>query len=68
MKKIFKIPVTWEAYGVVEIEAESLTEALQIFDKTESTIELPYDSEYVDGSFRREDFETCKLFNTHIVN
>ena len=28
MKK-FKIPVTWEVYGTIEIEADSLEEAIQ---------------------------------------
>lgn len=55
--KTFKIPVTWEVYGIVKIEADSLEEALNIFDKTEDEISLPLDSEYVDGSFKREDSE-----------
>jgi hypothetical protein len=62
-KKVFKIPVTWESFGVVEIEAETLDEAIAIFDETQDRIPLPYDSEYVDSSFRREDEETCSLNN-----
>ena len=34
MKK-FKIPVTWEVYGTIEIEADSLEEAIQKFDNIE---------------------------------
>lgn len=34
MKK-FKIPVTWEVYGTIEIEADSLEEAIQKFDDIE---------------------------------
>ena len=39
--KTWKIPVTWEVFGTVEIEAESLDEAMQIFDETEDEISLP---------------------------
>ena len=59
----YKIPVTWEAYGIVEIEAETLDEAIKIFDETEDEISLPTDSEYIDGSFKREDKEICSLNN-----
>lgn len=62
--KTFKIPVTWEVYGVVEIEAETLDEAIKIFDDTEDQIGLPTDWDYVDASFRREDEETIGAINT----
>ena len=62
-KKVWKIPVTWEVYGIVEIEAESLDEAIKIFDETEDEISLPLDSEYIDGSFKREDYEIIELNN-----
>lgn len=62
--KTFKIPVTWEVYGVVEIEAETLDEAIKIFDDTEDQIGLPTDWDYVDASFRREDVETIITMNT----
>ena len=57
--KTWKIPVTWEVFGTVEIEAESLDEAMQIFDETEDEISLPLYPEYVDASFKREDEEAC---------
>ena len=60
---IYKIPVTWEAFGVVEIEAPNLEAAITIFDERSDYIPLPEDSDYVDGSFRREDEETIKLNN-----
>jgi hypothetical protein len=63
MKQLFKIPVTWELYGVIVVEAESLDEAIEIFDKEEQDGEgysLP-EGDYIDGSFKREDDETCKL-------
>jgi len=62
-KKVFKIPVSWESFGVVEIEAYTLDEAITIFDNTQDNIPLPYNSEYVEASFRREDEETCSLNN-----
>lgn len=64
---IFKIPVTWEVWGTVNIEAESLEEAIKIFDKEESEgdgFPLPLNAEYVDGSFKREDEESCQLNNS----
>ena len=62
--KTFKIPVSWEAYGFVKIEANSLEEAIKIFDEKEDQISLPLDSEYIDGSFRREqDIEFISLCN-----
>ena len=51
-KKTFKIPVEWSVFGRVEIEAETLEEALEIFCKTEDAIPLPTDGEYIDETFR----------------
>ena len=59
MKK-FKIPVTWEVYGTIEIEADSLEEAIQKFDDVEINGEghnLPLENCYIDGSFYREEDE-----------
>lgn len=64
--KTFKIPVTWESYGVVKIKAESLEEAIEIFDKTEDDIPLPDDWYYVDASFQRGDEESCGLLNDEL--
>lgn len=71
-KKIFKIPVEWAVFGVVEIEANSFEEAIEIFDKTNDEIPLP-EGDYIDGSFKRgkfnktdgikEDIEYYKMFN-----
>lgn len=60
--KTFKIPVTWESWGIVYTEAETLDQALDIFDKTCDEIPLP-EAEYVDGSFYREDEESCSFNN-----
>jgi hypothetical protein len=53
MKKYFTIPVEWSVYSTVEIEAESLEEAVKIFDNTINEIPLPRNSDYIDGSFQR---------------
>ena len=45
----FKVAVSWECFGVVEIEAESLEDALCIAE-TDPDIPLP-EGEYVDGSY-----------------
>lgn len=50
-KKKFKLPVTWEVYGVVEVEAESLDAAVDYFNKNSDNIPLPEECHYVDASF-----------------
>lgn len=50
--KTWNIPVSWEEYGEVEIEAESLEEAINIA-QNDPTIELP-DGSYLEGSWRVE--------------
>lgn len=62
MKKWYKIPVTWESYGIIEVEAESLEQAIEEFDREEENYDLP-DAQYVDGSFKREDLEIIELNN-----
>lgn len=57
MKKTFKIPVSWEMYGMIEIEAQTLKEALRVFDETKDDMSLP-DGEYSDGSFSRSTDES----------
>ena len=69
MPQIFKIPVYWEVSSRIDVEAESLEEALEKFDGFENDQEgypLPTDWEYLDGSFSREDIEFCKLVNSEI--
>lgn len=52
MKKTYKVPVTWEAYGIIEVEAESYEEAFKIAQDEDGEIPIPTDSEYVEGSWR----------------
>ena len=64
--KTWKIPVTWEMSGIIEIEAETLDQAIDIFDKDNDFFELPIDTEYyIDGSFNRDEEEVIKEYNTY---
>ena len=56
MKK-FSIPVTWEVWDKVEIEAETIEKALAIFEATKDEIPLGTDPEYIDGTYRIDDGE-----------
>lgn len=50
----FKIPVTWEVAGFVEVEADTIEEAIDKFDnEIIDTCELPEPGAYIDGSFDR---------------
>lgn len=49
--KVWKIPVTYQVSAIVEIEAETLEEAMEIAAYNDETIPLPNDSEYVEGSW-----------------
>ena len=43
----YKIPVSWSVCGIMEVEANSLEDAI---DKAED-MPLPTDTDYIDGSF-----------------
>lgn len=59
---IFNIPVSWEVCGSVEIDAESVEEAINIFDEQSDDIPLP-EGNYIDGSWSREDSDFIKEYN-----
>ena len=54
MKK-FSIPVTWEVWDKVEVEAETIEEAIQYVKDNLDTIPLGTEPEYIDGSYKIED-------------
>jgi hypothetical protein len=60
---IYKIPVRWESWGVIEVEAPTLEEAIEIFDSNVDTYNLPSESEYIDGSFERDEEEYIEWYN-----
>lgn len=58
-----RIAVTWEAAGYIEVEANSIEEAMKKVKENPDNYPLPYDGgEYVDGSFRlsTDDVEEIK--------
>ena len=66
--KSWNIPVTWEVYGRVVIEANTLEEAMEKARDDEGVIPLPDENDYVDGSWRltEEDVETVRsLYNNN---
>ena len=52
MAKKFIIPVEWAVYSTVEVEANSVEEALKMFNEKIDDLPLPVVSEYIDGSFK----------------
>ena len=50
MGKYYEIPCTWEVYGTIEIEADSLEEAIELAERDDSP--MPDESDYVDGCFQ----------------
>lgn len=54
MKK-FSIPVTWAVWDKIEIEAETLEEAIRYVKDNIDEIPLGTEPEYIDGSYRIDD-------------
>jgi hypothetical protein len=50
--RTYQIPVVWEMSGLVEVEAESLEEAIGIFWKNQDNYDLPKDQDYINDSFK----------------
>ena len=63
-----RLPVSWEVCGMVEIEANTINEAMDIFEKTQDHIPLPNDFDYVDGSFdlTTKELEVIQLYNEDV--
>jgi hypothetical protein len=51
MVDIMRLSVTWEMAGYVDVEADTLEDAMEKFNKESDYIKLP-NGDYVDGSFR----------------
>jgi len=64
-ERIYKLPVTWEVCGYVNIKASSIPKAIEKFKEFSEGIELPQNSSYVDGSFNlaTEDESIISLYN-----
>lgn len=64
--RTFKIPVTWEVYGTVEVQAENAASALERAYQIEldEGLPLPTESEYIDGSFEiTDDMDLINMIN-----
>lgn len=53
--KNYYIPVTWQVWDKVEIEAKSLKEAIKYFKEHVDEIPLGTEPEYIDGTFQIDD-------------
>ena len=49
MTKKYKIPCSWQVYGIIDVEAESWSEAIEKAEADDTP--LPTESEYVMSSF-----------------
>ena len=45
------MPVTWEMCACIEVEADTLDEAMKIAEDPDGKIPLPTNGSYVDGSW-----------------
>lgn len=57
----YRLAVDWEVFGEIEIEANSLEEAIQIGIEDNPPISLP-ESNYIDGSWKINE-EMSKFLN-----
>lgn len=49
--KTWRIPVVYQMWGLVEVEADTLEKAIEFARDEDSPIPLPYDAEYLNGSW-----------------
>lgn len=56
-KRKYYIPVSWEVWDKVEIQAESLEDAVKYVKENIDDIPLGTEPEYIDGSYKIEDGE-----------
>lgn len=63
--KAYKIPVEYKVWGLVEVEAESMQEALEYAKENVSMLELPDEPEYIEDSYEivAETIEDLKCYN-----
>lgn len=66
----WKVPVTWEMCGFVEIEAEFLSDAMEIARDDDGVFPLPSDGNYVDGSWAltSDDEDFVKLYQSQSMH
>lgn len=54
----YEIPVSWGCFGIVTIEATSMQEAINTFDREAEEYPLPAESDYITESFTREHYSS----------
>lgn len=65
--KTFLIPVKWVSYGTVEVEANTLEEAMAYAKANKNELPLPDDREYVEGTYEiNEDEDFIKWLNRNV--
>ena len=57
----WKLPVVWEVFDMVEVEAESLEEAIEWFKEHKEELPLGANPNYVDGSYQLSHDETQEI-------
>lgn len=67
--KQFKVPVVWQSWGVITIEAASKEEAEQLLNDKHYLDELPIpiDSEYIENSYEVDKESSLYLEETEII-
>lgn len=61
---IYKIPVSYEMCGLIEVEADSIKEAIEYAIEHADDYDLPNEEHYIDGSWQTEtDEEIVELYN-----
>lgn len=62
--RYYKIPVSYSVYGEVEVEANSLEEALEYAKNNIRDLELPDDPQYIEDSYEiNDDIELLRCIN-----
>ena len=64
MKKSFDVVLEYAMYGTISVEAENLEEAIKFAENNIDELPLPYEPEYIDGSYKI-DKESTILFNEY---
>lgn len=54
-KKIYSIPVLWTMWDAVEVEADSLEEAVEFVKENIDDLPRSKNGQYLEGSFRMDD-------------
>ena len=60
LMKTYTIPMTWEVFGTIEVEADSLEEAIIKADLPET--EMPSNGDYIEDSLH-VDHEAAESYN-----